>query len=79
MFLLPMRLQFCISCQSHYTNPTNNPKEAKMKKLTEKEIIKILEKGTISEQPENVKKQVYAYAFGEEFVKSKDKGTLKQY
>lgn len=50
-----------------------------MKKLTEKEIIEILEKGTISEQPENVKKQVYTYAFGEEFVKSKDKGTLKQY
>ena len=50
-----------------------------MKKLTEKEIIEILEKGSISEQPENVKEQVYFYAFGKKFVKSKNKGALNEY
>ena len=48
-------------------------------KLTEKQILTILENNLIKECNEQEKAQVYAYAFGEEFMASNDKGTLKEY
>jgi len=51
----------------------------KVKELTEKEILTILKHDLIKGCKEEVKAQVYAYAFGEEFMTSNDKGTLKEY
>ena len=48
-------------------------------KLTEKQILTILENNLIKECNEQEKAQVYAYAFGKEFMASNDKGTLKEY
>jgi len=47
--------------------------------LTEKQIIHILDNNLIDTCNEKEKKQVFNFAFGEEFIKSKDKGTLKEY
>ena len=47
----------------------------KSKQLTEKEIIYILENKLISKCNKEEKKQVFNYAFGEEFMKSKNKGS----
>ena len=38
-----------------------------------------MKEGTIDQQSEVHKKQIFAFAFGEEFMASKDKGTIKQY
>lgn len=48
-------------------------------KLTEKKIIEILENNLIENCTKSEKSQVFKYAFGEEFMDSDDKGTLKQY
>ena len=48
-------------------------------KLTEKKIIEILENNSIENCTKSEKSQVFKYAFGEEFMDSDDKGTLKQY
>ena len=47
--------------------------------LSEKQIIEILDKGTISQQAEGDKKQVMEFAFGKEFMESDDKGERKVY
>jgi len=52
-------------------------KNAKLKKLSEDEIVCILKNISINDCTEEVKKQVMAYAFGEEFMESDDKGDLK--
>jgi len=48
-------------------------------KLTEKEILNILENNLIDQCNEQEKKQVYVFAFGEEFMASDDKGSRKEY
>ena len=48
-------------------------------KLTEKQILIILENNLIDKCTEQEKKQVYVFAFGEEFMASDDKGSRKQY
>ena len=48
-------------------------------RLTEKQIINILDNKLIDTCNEEEKKQVFNFAFGDEFMKSKDKGTLKKY
>ena len=48
-------------------------------KLTEKQIINILDNKLIDTCNEEERKQVFNFAFGDEFMKSKDKGTLKEY
>jgi len=50
-----------------------------MKKLTEKEILNILQKNLLNTCNEQEKEQVFKYAFGEEFMISKDKGAIKEY
>ena len=47
--------------------------------LTEKQIIHILDNKLIDTCNEKEKKQVFNFAFGKEFMESKDKGTLKEY
>ena len=48
-------------------------------RLTEKQIINILDNKLIDTCNEEEKKQVFNFAFGDEFMKSEDKGTLKKY
>ena len=48
-------------------------------KLTEEEIVVILNKNLISTCTKAQKKQVFDYAFGEKFMASKDKGKIKHY
>ena len=48
-------------------------------RLTEKQIINILDNKLIDTCNEEEKKQVFNFAFGEEFMESKDKGELKEY
>ena len=48
-------------------------------RLTEKQIIHILDNKLIDTCNEEEKKQVFNFAFGDEFMESKDKGTLKEY
>ena len=47
--------------------------------LTEKEIIYIIENKLIASQTEEHKKQVFAFAFGEKYMSSKDKGRKDSY
>ena len=49
------------------------------KKMTQKQIINILKKNLIDTCNEEEKRQVFNFAFGEEFMKSKDKGAKKIY
>ena len=44
--------------------------------LTEKQIINILDNKLIDTCNEEERKQVFNFAFGDEFMKSKDKGIL---
>ena len=55
----------------------NLTREVNMK-LTEKQIINILDNKLIDTCNEEEKKQVFNFAFGDEFMKSKDKGILKE-
>jgi|TARA_R100000482_G_C5002959_1_gene92331 hypothetical protein len=52
-----------------------------MKKLTEKEIILILNNKLIKTLKKEYRKQVYEFAFGKEFMSlhDKEKGKLKEY
>ena len=47
--------------------------------MTETEILTILKNNLIDKCTKEQRKQVMAYAFGEEFIASKDKGSLKEY
>ena len=47
--------------------------------LTEKQILHILKNKLIKKCSQEEKKQVYAYAFGEEYMSSNDKGSKKTY
>lgn len=49
------------------------------KKMTQKQIINILKNNLIDTCNEEEKRQVFNFAFGEEFMKSKDKGAKKIY
>jgi hypothetical protein len=48
-------------------------------KLTEQEMTSIIKDKTISEQSVEVKKQVMAFAFGKDFMASKNKGDKTLY
>ena len=48
-------------------------------RLTEKQIINIVNKGFIDTCNEEEKKQVFNFVFGEDFMESVDKGKLKKY
>tara|TARA_A200000159_G_C7245059_1_gene306227 strand:- start:557 stop:733 length:177 start_codon:yes stop_codon:yes gene_type:complete len=47
-------------------------------KLTETQILEILKNNRIRECTKQEKAQVMAYAFGEEFMASDDKGSIKE-
>ena len=47
--------------------------------MTQKQIINILKNNLIDTCNEEEKRQVFNFAFGEEFMKSKDKGAKKIY
>ena len=49
------------------------------KKMTQKQIINILKNNLIDTCNEEEKRQVFNFAFGEEFMESEDKGKLKKY
>ncbi len=48
-------------------------------KLTEKEMIMILRNNRINKYSKKERDQIMDFAFGEDFMKSKDKGKLKKY
>lgn len=52
-----------------------------MSKLTEKQMIKIIKEGKISKQSREVRNQICAFAFGENFMQQKEeeKGKLNEY
>tara|TARA_R100001460_G_scaffold35483_6_gene68240 strand:- start:1977 stop:2135 length:159 start_codon:yes stop_codon:yes gene_type:complete len=50
-----------------------------MNKLTEKEMITIIKEKKIDKCSDHERSQVMAFAFGEEFVESNDKGARKTY
>ena len=47
--------------------------------LTEAQIIQIVENKKINSCTEAEKAQVFAFMFGEEYMQSDDKGSLKEY
>lgn len=49
------------------------------KKLSEKEIINILENKSINKCSKSQRMQVLSYAFGRDFINSNNKGNLKEY
>ena len=49
------------------------------KKMTQKQIINILKNNLIDTCNEEEKRQVFNFAFGEEFMKSKDNGAQNIY
>ena len=48
-------------------------------RLTQRQMIFILKNNLIDTCDEEEKRQVFNFAFGEEYVQSKDKGRLKEY
>jgi hypothetical protein len=48
-------------------------------KLTQRQMIFILKNNLIDTCDEEEKRQVFNFAFGEEFMESEDKGGLKEY
>lgn len=50
-----------------------------MAKLTEEQMIYIIKNKLISTCTKDEERQVFNFAFGEEFMKSKDKGEIKTY
>ena len=48
-------------------------------RLTQRQMIFILKNNLIDTCTEEEKKQVFNFAFGEEFMKSEDKGRVKEY
>ena len=57
----------------------SNNKKILIADLTEKEMIDIIKRGTISKQPRKVRDKICAFAFGEEYISSNDKGSLVEY
>ena len=57
----------------------SNNKKILIADLTEKEMIDIIKRGKISKQPRKVRDKICAFAFGEEYISSNDKGSLKEY
>ena len=47
--------------------------------MTKKQMIYILKNNLINQCSEQEKKEVFNFAFGEKFMKSKDKGSRKIY
>lgn len=49
--------------------------------LTTSQMIKIIKSKTISKYPKNIQKQIFAFAFGDEYMSQSDetKGTLQTY
>lgn len=47
--------------------------------LTENEMINIIKNKQINLCNEDQRKQIMSFAFGEEYISSNDKGTLKEY
>ena len=47
--------------------------------MTEKEMMSVLENGTIDQCTPEQRQQVFAFAFGEEYMSSEDKGQIKEY
>tara|TARA_R100000781_G_scaffold17701_1_gene14001 strand:+ start:428 stop:586 length:159 start_codon:yes stop_codon:yes gene_type:complete len=47
-------------------------------KLTEKEMLEIQAEGRIDKCTKEEKKQVFAFFFGEDYMESEDKGSLKE-
>tara|TARA_Y100000034_G_C6659461_1_gene289049 strand:+ start:160 stop:303 length:144 start_codon:yes stop_codon:yes gene_type:complete len=47
--------------------------------MEKEKMIEILENNKISECTEEEKKQIFEFAFGEDFMTSKDKGRKKTY
>lgn len=47
--------------------------------LTEKQMINIIKKNLINSCNEHEKRQVYEFAFGEEFIESDNKGSKQLY
>tara|TARA_R110002020_G_scaffold443715_1_gene654974 strand:- start:4860 stop:5030 length:171 start_codon:yes stop_codon:yes gene_type:complete len=50
-----------------------------MLKLTDEQMIHIIKNKLISTQTEAVKKQVFEFAYGAEYMASNDKGDIKIY
>ena len=50
-----------------------------MTTLSDLELENILDNNLLKYCTEDEKRQVFAYAFGDEYIASEDKGTLKQY
>ena len=48
-------------------------------RLTQRQMIFILKNNLIDTCTKKEKKQVFNFAFGEEFMKSEDKGRVKEY
>ena len=48
-------------------------------RLTQRQMIFILKNNLIDTCDEEEKRQVFNFAFGKEFMESKDKGELKEY
>ena len=48
-------------------------------RLTQRQMIYILKNNLIDTCDEEEKRQVFNFAFGEEFMKIEDKGRLKEY
>ena len=48
-------------------------------RLTQRQMIFILKNNLIDTCDEEEKRQVFNFAFGDEFMESKDKGELKEY
>tara|TARA_R100000773_G_C4185835_1_gene93668 strand:+ start:280 stop:477 length:198 start_codon:yes stop_codon:yes gene_type:complete len=59
-------------------NKTNH-NLTKGKQMTEKEMIEIMRNGTITKCNKSQVKQIMNFAFGNEFMESKDKGKKKNY
>ena len=50
-----------------------------MKNLTNEEMISILENNKINDCTQDEKEQVFAFAFGKKFMRSKNKGSKVKY
>ncbi len=48
-------------------------------KLTEKQMLEIQAEGRIDKCTKEEKKQIFNFFFGEDYMKSDDKGSLKTY
>ena len=79
MILFGFLIEKVLYCSVAKGSNREKTKNGVTMKLTEKKIIEILENNSIENCTKSEKSQVFKYAFGEEFMDSDDKGTLKQY